>query len=719
MKKVRLLFSLAVAIPLMASCGDSKSTLHTIKFSGTDCILNTSDGKKFTEGKYKEGAKLSFTFVPVRDHANPTDNEVKIVNAAGEYFTNYDYNSKDGKLNVTLTDDITITASTTEERGIQTISLIGDNHIQIKEQVTFVKGDHSPITVPYTIDSGFTIGSTTVTPSSTLSYTYSDGFNLIITPKVDEAASKIEIKSIKRAVSLFNSDDSTFKIMDCHYLPNSIEVGMIVKTEKQDLYCIPPDSQYFRILASDGSQPSFTYQRLTNFSAKLVINDTQPVRTETYTIKATDYQYLFNIATDFGNYMESPDLPSPAYMIRDIDLVFTLKIKEEANISAHTIPYSLDLKLSDGTPLPKAAYKIDCTDPTRQVATVTIYANYITGNFSITGKATEINYFVWDILVCGADLEGGEDGYLHGVSSQDSGATFYISGNKVSQITLDRIIVEDLDGNIHCPNDDDCPSIYKSFTITQDGDRIDLKTGTNVAYDYVAIYVSVPNYEFFSKLSWSTINKFVEKGWHQTFFRVGETKEVLLNNGLTYDVRIIDFNHDDLADEEGGGKAGITLEFVELITNQDGSLRRDQFSANDAEYDGSKYRIYLEQQFFFSLPDEITTHIKTVKKTYAKWLQDPDTLETKIFPLSLTELNLSHTYAKNEGSTYAYYSGGDKNLRSKSAVGAGEGIYSSYWTRSAYYMHYNGFAFAIDSDGELADSEAKDSNKGYTAAFCI
>ncbi|MCQ2753321.1 MAG: DUF6273 domain-containing protein [Bacilli bacterium] len=733
MKKICLLLMSLMPLSLLTSCGEKP--LHTVKFSGTDCILNTADGKKFTEGKYQEGTELNFTFLPVRGHANPTDNEVQIVNAAGKSFTNYNYNSKDAKLNITLTDDIVITASTTEKERICTVTLVGDNNIQIQEQVSYRKGDFSPITVPYTITNGFTIDSTVVNPSHTLEYIYSEGsegFNLVITPNDDSTDSQIKLISSQRTVSLYNSDASTLEIKECRYLPDSVEIDLTVKEERQNKYRIPPDDQYFKILASDGSEPSFTYQRLTDFSAKITISDVQPVRTKTYIIKATDYLYYFEITSiDFGLFMESPDLPKPALVERGHNLVFTLKIKGEPNTSTHTIPHSLSIKLSDGTLLPKEAYQIDCsTDPYRQNAKVTIYARYITDDFSIAGVATEANYFEWDILVCGAQVEGDydQDGYMFGASIQEIGKTFSISGDEVSTstITRERVIIEDLDRNLYRLSDTDCPDQYKNFTITDSGaNTVTLSTGT-YPYNYVGIYVSVPGFEFFSKLSWTTINKFAENGWHETFFRVGDTKKVKVAD-ITYDARIIGFNHDELTSKTG--TASMTIEFAQVITKNNGDAYFERFDERVGEdYRGGIYDNYLQNVFFPMFPLDLQSCIKQVSKPVLVWNWD-DTREmqscdTKIFPLSLAELNLTSAfYWDAEGSVYPYYADcpADKRIKKTCKV-VGSGIAPfpvGYWSRSILQGDDYHQAYYIKDSGTEATRDYVYNKFGYTVAFCI
>lgn len=425
--------------------------------------------------------------------------------------------------------------------------------------------------------------------------------------------------------------------------------------------------------------------------------------------------------------MESPDMPTPTLVPRDhIFFDFTLKIKEELNATMHTIPYTLKIKLNDGTLLPKEAYQILSTDFNRQSATVTINVSYITDNFTITGEATEINYFEWDILVCGADLEGDtdKDGYLHGASRQENGATFCISGEKVNEIDFDRIIIEDLNGNIYRKTDGDCPDFFKSFDITKEANKIDLKTGENITYDYVAIYVSVPNYEFFSKLSWTTINKFNEKNWDNTFFNVGDTKKVTVAD-VTYDARIIGFDHDNLTSKNG--KASMTIEFAQVITMNNGDAYLERFDERIGEdYRETIYDNYLQSVFLPLFPSDLQSCVKEVDKPVATWdgrqTRKMQHLYTKIFPISVKELNLEHAfYWDNEGETYNYYKdcGPDKRIKKNCEVsGSANNVAVSYWTRSILQGDDYCQAYYVKESGDIGRKDV-DKKIGYIVAFCI
>ncbi|MCQ2795188.1 MAG: DUF6273 domain-containing protein [Bacilli bacterium] len=183
--------------------------------------------------------------------------------------------------------------------------------------------------------------------------------------------------------------------------------------------------------------------------------------------------------------------------------------------------------------------------------------------------------------------------------------------------------------------------------------------------------------------SWDEIAEIAETGRADEFFGVGNTKEVTLKGqSFSHTVRIIDFNHDDLAD--GSGKAGITFEFADLISDENGyslaSLWEDDTDGEDCNFDylnstirknlvgyenddlmwyekDSATKSSRSQSVLDMLPNDLRSVLKIAKKkvnhkTTGSWVET--NVYDELFLLSANEMNKKIDYAE-KGEAYEYY----------------------------------------------------------------
>ena len=208
-----------------------------------------------------------------------------------------------------------------------------------------------------------------------------------------------------------------------------------------------------------------------------------------------------------------------------------------------------------------------------------------------------------------------------------------------------------------------------SYEPTKDGYGFDcwnpaLETVTADA-SYTAVWTDIT----FATASWGQISEISQNGEAENYFAVGDTKTLVLDFSGTTEtvlVRIIGFNHDDLAD--GSGKVGISIALAQLLTNSACAMKAA--SDNNWCWKNSAMRTSLNSGTIYSaLPSELRSVIKPVTKTsnggYSKQFGGYEknalyTTTESVWLLSSTELGfdstLSSSYSANgQGANYAFY----------------------------------------------------------------
>jgi len=135
-----------------------------------------------------------------------------------------------------------------------------------------------------------------------------------------------------------------------------------------------------------------------------------------------------------------------------------------------------------------------------------------------------------------------------------------------------------------------------------------------------------------------------------------------------------------------------------------------------------------EAGFLTNFSDKLKKELLTVSKTTVLSTIDgggSETVESKVFLTSTTEVGLANESSIAEGSVYSYYSSGGNNGRKKNLMNdAAKGDYTSatspwdWWLRTphASYSHY---VRLVDTGGTLDSHYAYFGNYGVAPAFCI
>ena len=194
---------------------------------------------------------------------------------------------------------------------------------------------------------------------------------------------------------------------------------------------------------------------------------------------------------------------------------------------------------------------------------------------------------------------------------------------------------------------------------------------------------------------------------------------------MPHKVRIIGFNHDDLV---SGGKAGITFEFANVITDKGNEKYVVRHMAWGGQYDSGYVGsgIYYKVNDFYDrdiMDQGLKSNIKKViKGVQATGKKEALPSELNCFLLGTIELdNNPRNSPHNEGKLYTYY----KYNHDLSKTSAVTEIKKSYWLRSANLsdmsLHFGSSAYFVNEDGGIYSTLKSDlsTDRGFSPAFCI
>lgn len=194
---------------------------------------------------------------------------------------------------------------------------------------------------------------------------------------------------------------------------------------------------------------------------------------------------------------------------------------------------------------------------------------------------------------------------------------------------------------------------------------------------------------------WDVIATNVLNGTYKTVYGVGGLKELTLDFGdtqETIEVEIAAFDHDDKADSEGGGKAGITFIAKQLLATS-------QSNTSSGGWEQSAMRTYCNETIYNALPEKLKQVIKTVKKVsdggYSNQVEI--TTEDKVWIPSYHEVGLTGSeYAVGQqGTQYDIFTDANSRKRSKKDASSS----TAWWLRSSY-VRTNSYFWGVHSVGE-------------------
>lgn len=207
------------------------------------------------------------------------------------------------------------------------------------------------------------------------------------------------------------------------------------------------------------------------------------------------------------------------------------------------------------------------------------------------------------------------------------------------------------------------------------------------------------------------------------YWNVGDTKKITYtampaagvgetHNSANQTITIIGFNHDDLT---GGGKAAVTLQFVNGIGNA-GYLHRT--ASNIGGWRDSARRTWMENVFIGSLDERLQAMIKPVDKLCSIGNRSNQLLSTsdRAFLVSESEI-MGRAVTQgvlNEGEQYAYFKNAQNRRKKQNDSVSG---HDNWWTRTPAKANASQYVY-VESDGDIHISDASSAYR-IVPAFCL
>ncbi len=229
----------------------------------------------------------------------------------------------------------------------------------------------------------------------------------------------------------------------------------------------------------------------------------------------------------------------------------------------------------------------------------------------------------------------------------------------------------------------------------------------------------------FASDSWEIINKVSSLGIASEVDKVGDTKTITIGSE-SHDIRIIDFDHDELTttDENydpnynDGVHAGITCDMVDCLST---THNMNSTNTNSGGWKECKMRSYLNSDsecVLSTLDNDLQSVIKKVDKVGLSSGNQTESFTTSsdsLFLLSEKEVSTttSGSGLKDEGSTYAYWSvWGNSTIKYRSGDADG------WWLRSPSTSSSTTFCY-VGYSGTLYSNGGATFASGVSFAFCV
>ena len=274
-----------------------------------------------------------------------------------------------------------------------------------------------------------------------------------------------------------------------------------------------------------------------------------------------------------------------------------------------------------------------------------------------------------------------------------------------------------------------CNNIY-NFNINEDV-AADIKYGKN--NDGLSTYFVLPEIGTpLNNIPWYKIDLISRKGKAKEYFKVGEEKEIIINNynyekydfktkGMilsthpktTYNVQILGFDHD--YSKIGydftyfSKKNGITFGLKDQMVS---TYNMNANNSNIKGWNTSEMRLYLKNKVFPSLSPDLQLVIKTTyKRTDCDQLNN--IVKDKLFLFSSEEvgINLTSDYIQGQGTKYEFFSNNASRIKYRN------GSKADYWLRSILTSNTKSFYY-INSNG-IDNYQNSCISNGIVFGFCI
>lgn len=211
--------------------------------------------------------------------------------------------------------------------------------------------------------------------------------------------------------------------------------------------------------------------------------------------------------------------------------------------------------------------------------------------------------------------------------------------------------------------------------------------------------------------TWEAIEEIAASGKAPQVLGLGAFKHFTLKDGQTLKARVIGFNHDKLADEQG--VAPITWELVTTLADER-AMNKER--TNATSWEGADLRAWLNGELWDLLPDDLKAIIKPVVKLTASKTKADQLIETRdhLFIKSEREMTGRCFYSlPGEGRQYALYAAEGVSWVMKDTSGGD----AWPWLRSPYAS--GATTFCSVNAGGAPNSYSASSTYGVAFGFCV
>ncbi len=214
-----------------------------------------------------------------------------------------------------------------------------------------------------------------------------------------------------------------------------------------------------------------------------------------------------------------------------------------------------------------------------------------------------------------------------------------------------------------------------------------------------ATTASAPVVKPLNDYSWAEIKEIAKRGEAQTYFRVGDKKEIPLPNGETLTVAIAAFYHDK---DKDGNVLPITFTTVNLLEE---SACMNEDDTNKGGWKESEMRDTLKRFFAASLPIDLQNVITGASKG--------ETVDNLFLFNEIEVFGHTEYSDDNFGEQYPYYAEKCHRCKFKNS----EDYARYWWLRSPCASYSAGFC-SVDYGG-IADYGGASSSSGVAFGFCV
>lgn len=457
-----------------------------------------------------------------------------------------------------------------------------------------------------------------------------------------------------------------------------------------------PDQRTIQLDDSDAAEVRYISKRTLQI---------RPLKNQNFVVTLATTEAIYDIFTS-GEKIEFYEDEERTRLLNHIkidygkDLIFYMVADYTSPENYYICPNALDIRINYGLVplLLNEDYKIESI--TGEFANiekkVTIYKKAITGDISISGDATEVNaYHIVLPYFFGLEKPSEEKTYF---MKNAEGKVEFKALNSNDLLTAENIYVNFTPDNPRAwisPADSEFKS-YGQF----DQSKLILTINPNVVDDdinTIQVIARTKDFPTLEPLSPEEISRICEYDFETYVFDIGDTKTITTNDGNTNKIRIIDFNHDELADGSHK-KASITFEFIDAL-----DFRSAWDENNNHDYTKSLINKKLQEngEIYNLIPKPLIQAMKMVNKKFDRYddnLEEwkPGNYSTKMFLFTMEEISGNYSDV-----TYQYYINSTSDKRSKARADT-KHTGAMYWLRNpaketaldpnekVYYVHRSG-----------------------------